>query len=257
MGKKKLLHFPTLASARRRQVGEIMTQRFIFIFFFLWMERNNRLRGTLMVLRNPIHMAPCTRETSDNQETACQEDNNSSPFNLITATGTYNSTQAGVHWAAGATNKNKNPLRKHGTAAPSWSVTCSIVALWGWCNSDARGKITPRKTTSVGIRKTTLGSGRVKQNKAGSWLPRRHVSGLRRGSSQSTEIMCSVKKPGVFWGLLVYFKLHNWKVPHADSLETLKKTYYKKGHFTQKSNIHIFPLFCRAFYLSRFLFCVL
>lgn len=62
---------------------------------FLWMERS-RLPGTLTVLRNPIHMAPCTRETSDNQETACQE-NNSSLFNLITATGTYNSTQAGVH----------------------------------------------------------------------------------------------------------------------------------------------------------------
>lgn len=196
--------------------------RSVFSFFlFLWMERNNRLRGTLMVLRNPIHMAPCTRETSDNQETACQEDNNSSPFNLITATGTYNSTRAGVHWAAGAANKKKI-LSEHGTAAPSWSVTCSIVALWGWCNSDARGKITPRKNTSVGIGKRSLGSGRVKQNKAGSWLPRRHVSGLRRGSSQGTEIMCSVKKPGVFWGLLVYFNLHNWKVPHADSLESLK-----------------------------------
>lgn len=34
-GKKKLLHFPTLASAWRRQVGEIMTQRFFFFFVFV------------------------------------------------------------------------------------------------------------------------------------------------------------------------------------------------------------------------------
>lgn len=82
-----LSHFGTHI---RRQVGKSDAA-------FLWME-GTRLHGTLIALRNPIHMAPCTRETSDNQETACQENNNSSLFNLITATGTYNSTQAGVHW---------------------------------------------------------------------------------------------------------------------------------------------------------------
>ena len=153
MGKKNRCIFLTLASVSKRQVGKIMTRHFPFFFlFFLWMERNNRLRGTLMVLRNPIHMAPCTRETSDNQNTACQEDNNSSPFNLITATGTYNSSQAGVHWAAGATTT---------TTAKKWSR----LPTW---HSDARGKITPTwsewETTSVGIRERSLGSGGVKQN---------------------------------------------------------------------------------------------
>ena len=151
-GKKKQMHFPYFGIRIKATGGENNDAAFsFFFFFFLWMERN-RLRGTLMVLRNPIHMAPCTRETSDNQNAACQEDNNSSPFNLITATGTYNSSQAGVHWAAGATTT---------TTAKKWSR----LPTW---HSDARGKITPTwsewETTSVGIRERSLGSGGVKQN---------------------------------------------------------------------------------------------
>lgn len=45
-----------------------------------------RLRGTLIVVRNPIHMALGSTETSDSPETGCQDDNNSSVSCLITAT---------------------------------------------------------------------------------------------------------------------------------------------------------------------------
>lgn len=49
---------------------------------YLWMELA-RLHGTLIVLENLIHMAPCTAETSDDQETVCQENNNSNLFHRI------------------------------------------------------------------------------------------------------------------------------------------------------------------------------
>jgi len=60
-----------------------------------------RLDGTVTVLRNLIHMAPCTTKTSDNKETACQENKNSSLFHLIIATGTHFGTQAGYYWVDG------------------------------------------------------------------------------------------------------------------------------------------------------------
>lgn len=54
-------------------------------------EWNEPIYVTLKMLRNPIHSS-CTRETSDNRETACQENKNLSLFRSINATGTYSTT---------------------------------------------------------------------------------------------------------------------------------------------------------------------
>lgn len=71
---------------------------YFFSFSFLSLNETHRLRShTLLVVRNPIHMAPGAAETCDSVQTVHQDhdddgddDNNSSVSNLIAATANTN-----------------------------------------------------------------------------------------------------------------------------------------------------------------------